>query len=415
MKISKKISAVALAGAVVTTSISATAVFTAKSIYAVSGERTGANEGVSQQKTVYPVTVDDNIGFMNQSGKITKTAYRFTYLLDENIQVKDGLYPFSAANGYMGYMDQSGRVVIKPTYQILGMLSDGMVMFRTMVKSKGKMLSGYMDKTGKVIAQPQFVYAKEFSEGLAKVYVSENDYGYLDKLGKMVIKPQFKSVSVMDGVGTFHEGRASFRIANGTGGYLWGFIDAKGNTVVKPVYSFATDYSEGLARVEANGKTGYIDKNGNEVIKPQFTFAGKFSEGLASFSENGKTGYIDKTGKVIIKPQFSGGTDFKEGLAVGRLDNQMCIFDKSGKIIAKTDYSDIKGFNGGLSAVSQKGQYGVIDKTGKLIVKPQYRYIYDYYKGMALAIDNKGYYLYVNSIGKVVWKASKPTVRGGQG
>jgi hypothetical protein len=64
-----------------------------------------------------------------------------------------------------------------------------------------------------------------------------------------------------------------------------------------------------------------VDTTGALVIKPQFSAAGPFSEGLARVEvKEGdkfkfKTGYIDKDGKMKIPLQFEQGSDFSGGLA----------------------------------------------------------------------------------------------------
>ena len=62
-------------------------------------------------------------------------------------------------------------------------------------------------------------------------------------------------------------------------------------------------------------KYGFIDKSGKMVIEPQFDGASDFSEGLAQVEKDGKWGFIDKSGKVVIEPQFDWVSDFSEGLA----------------------------------------------------------------------------------------------------
>jgi len=57
-------------------------------------------------------------------------------------------------------------------------------------------LWGFIDHTGKFVLKPQFVRAKEFSEGLAAVaYGSDASmrWGYIDKSGKLRIKAKFYS------------------------------------------------------------------------------------------------------------------------------------------------------------------------------------------------------------------------------
>ena len=62
-------------------------------------------------------------------------------------------------------------------------------------------------------------------------------------------------------------------------------------------------------------KYGFIDKSGKVVIELQFDDAGYFSEGLARVEKDGKWGFIDKSGKVVIEPQYDYVGDFSEGLA----------------------------------------------------------------------------------------------------
>jgi hypothetical protein len=68
--------------------------------------------------------------------------------------------------------------------------------------------------------------------------------------------------------------------------------------------------------VQQEGKWGYADKNGKIIIKPQFSRAGRFSEGLALVWAGGvpltdpvvksfvRMGYIDKTGHWLITSRF---------------------------------------------------------------------------------------------------------------
>ncbi|MGC8789689.1 MAG: WG repeat-containing protein [Caldisericum sp.] len=47
-------------------------------------------------------------------------------------------------------------------------------------------------------------------------------------------------------------------------GNKWGFCDRNKKLVIPAVYSWAYPFSQGLARVEVNGKFGYIDTKGTQ-------------------------------------------------------------------------------------------------------------------------------------------------------
>ena len=65
-----------------------------------------------------------------------------------------------------------------------------------------KELFGYIDMTGKIVIKPSFREAKDFSEGLAVAADKRWNYGYIDKLGKWVIKPHYSNAF------SFHNGLA---------------------------------------------------------------------------------------------------------------------------------------------------------------------------------------------------------------
>jgi hypothetical protein len=185
--------------------------------------------------------------------------------------------------------------------------------------------------------------------------------GYIDDKGNLVIKTQYEES------GQFHEGLAQVCVGNceimhrmkssevpGHRDYKFGFIDEDGKLIVNPRFDSVTDFSEGLAAVcigddcnfsshTGDRKWGYIDKTGATIIPSQFDSAAAFKEGLAAVDVGGKYGYINESGKFVIDPQFDGAFDFQNGIAWVQL---------------RTNGSDIPN------------AAGYIDKTGKYIWKP---------------------------------------------
>jgi hypothetical protein len=53
-----------------------------------------------------------------------------------------------------------------------------------------------------------------------------------------------------------------------------------------------------------------MDKTGKMVISREFSWASNFSEGLAAVKLDDKWGYIDKTGKMVIAAQFEAALSF---------------------------------------------------------------------------------------------------------
>ena len=89
----------------------------------------------------------------------------------------------STVEARWGYIDKTGRFVIKPQFDWDGVLdfSEGLASVRTRNKWS------YVDKTGKFVITPQFDDASNFSEGLAGVVIGDKS-GYINRTGQIVIE-----------------------------------------------------------------------------------------------------------------------------------------------------------------------------------------------------------------------------------
>ncbi len=70
-------------------------------------------------------------------------------------------------------------------------------------------------------------------------------------------------------------------------------------------YEHVGYFHEGLAWFESNLKYGFVNKKGEEVVKAKYDDVGNFHEGLAWFKSNGKYGLINKEGKEITDICFN--------------------------------------------------------------------------------------------------------------
>lgn len=149
---------------------------------------------------------------------------------------------------------------------------------------------GYIDRTGKVVIKPQFDNTMGFNEGLAATSIG-GKYGYIDTKGRWVIKPQF------DFTYMFSDGLAMVEINRKTG-----WIDKKGRIVIEPqeFEKTAVGFREGRLAVKRNGKWGYIDKTGKMVVEAKFDDAKEFSGGVAQVvTEDHRHHWIDSSGRIL--------------------------------------------------------------------------------------------------------------------
>jgi hypothetical protein len=154
------------------------------------------------------------------------------------------------------------------------------------VKKEGKV--GYVNKEGVEVIKPQYADGLTFHEGYAAVKEGDK-WLYLDSTGKAITAAIFEDASC------FTNG---FAVVSKN--YLYGFINASGEIAIPCIFSNARSFSEGLAPASnSKGFWGFIDVKGNWVIKPAYDFAYNFENAEARVMKGQKTVYIDKENKVL--------------------------------------------------------------------------------------------------------------------
>lgn len=206
-------------------------------------------------------------------------------------------------------------------------------------------------------------------------------WGFINPKGEIVIKPQFDEVS------PFSEGLARVEVD-----LKHGFIDTTGKFIIEPQYYIARSFAEGLAAVsiESPGTWGYIDHKGKFVIPAKLKWAGDFCEGIAEVLAIAdpavpnilKSGYIDKSGDLIVEAKYGWAEPFSDGLALiadnkpdsNEYFNRKAFIDKNGDRV--TDFfADAESFSEGLAAVKFDSFWGFIDKKGTIVIPPTYDFV----------------------------------------
>ena len=155
-------------------------------------------------------------------------------------------------------------------------------------------------------------YTMSFNEGLTPFFNNDEDeesiveesslFGYLDRQGRVAIKPQFSSAE------PFSDGLAAVGLPNDDGnGELYGYIDTSGKMVVPAIYSVVAPFVAGLGVVRTtDGEVIVIDKQGNHIMDvPGYDAEiivddnglGLTRIKVTGYDDNVK--YYDRTGKLI--------------------------------------------------------------------------------------------------------------------
>jgi hypothetical protein len=307
----------------------------------------------------------------------------------------DPLYRF-INNERVGFIDQTGRVIIAPALE----LSFGSEQaFYSGLLSLGVSSGPFLNTKGEKVLDNGFYRIWNFSEGLAAALESpESNWGYIDTAGKFVIRPQFPP-------------------------YPDGLV---------------TNFAEGLAAVEVDGKLGYIDRTGAFVIARQFIAGTSFENGIARVVLEGPCAYwdyehagpcshvdyapstgpqehrkraglplcrwkfIDRKGVPIINTAFEAALPFREDLAAVKVGDLWGFIDKRGRYVIAPAYKSVHSFSNGLALVTTGKQSGFIDKSGVLRIPAEFKGSASFYEGLAAISHPDGGIVYINTDGEQV-------------
>jgi WG containing repeat len=212
------------------------------------------------------------------------------------------------------WIDANGKVIIGKNSdfdEVWGDFKEGFARIK-----KGN-LYGFIDNRGRVSIKPQYDWAGDFQEGFAQIGVGKK-YGYIDRTGKIAIAPQLLPVMTSYGntkapsVQAFSEGLAGVRDQK-IG--RWGYMNLQTKIVIKPQFIYISPFKDGLAKVKVKDSWGFVDRSGKIIVKPQFNegdkLADNLGDGIISVKlgylgrdrlYKWKIGYIDRQGKYIWQP-----------------------------------------------------------------------------------------------------------------
>lgn len=189
---------------------------------------------------------------------------------------------------FYGYCDTLGSIIIPPKYTMAYDFHEGYAA----VLYGGKW--GYISSYGEFLINPAYDYAGDFKNGYA-ICGSNGKYGIINKSGTKTVPFRYDFLSSPDDSGRFPAKM----------GDTSGYINARGEWLIKTDYDFCYGFTNGIARVFKDGLWGYINENGEELIPPIFTDCGEYHENIAPYSLDGLLwGYLSLEGVTPVVPNL---------------------------------------------------------------------------------------------------------------
>lgn len=177
----------------------------------------------------------------------------------------------------------------------------------------------------------------------------------------------------------------------------WGFINAKGEFEIQPVYSgIVHGFSCGYALVEMTKNNFeqtksmfFIDKKGN-IKQGLYDYADDFYYNISTIGLNGKYGFMNTSFKFTCEPTFDAlGRIGKNGLAPAQKEDigtKFTYVDKYGHTKINALYDKAYDFDGDVAIVAIGFLHGTIDKKGNFILPPRYDYLTSCGNGITLGM-----------------------------
>ena len=232
-------------------------------------------------------------------------------------------------------------------------------------------------------------------------------YGLMDTTGNVICRPSFSQI----GVPYFDLKSEPVPAAKGR---KWGFINTKGEWVVRPQFEYAGYFHNGLAKVIVKGKTGYIRQDGTMAIEPWFEEGDDFFDTITVvrgyFQNKYQNLYINTCGKIIWEEKFCFAWPFQDGIAEG----STCKFNEGeeqlwGAIDAKGEYlftpqfkSPPEFLNKSAALAEKDSLWGILNIDGLWIVPPLFESAFKAYSADLAWTKREGKWTLTTHDGKTV-------------
>ena len=277
---------------------------------------------------------------------------------DSDFRFTDGMLPVwnSDLHGW-GFVDESGRLAVPYEWQFEDYGTPHFDSGHCLVAKYEKSPAGLeykrwyiIDKQGRANKLPANIKkVSNFHNGIASVVSQNGDVAtqfFINTKGVRVFPNLSRTIMWAYVTPDPVEARP---FKNGLAAYYdidsrrYGFINTKGQFVVKPVFLDAHDFSEGLAAVKLPATQsnpaawGFIDTSGKMVIPAKFSIEpGNFRTGRAPVEKrNGHKVMINKAGEVVSPEFYELSECFSNGNAIaGNMGYNYFLIDSNYKQIS---------------------------------------------------------------------------------
>lgn len=297
-------------------------------------------------------------------------------------------------NQKWGVIDQTGKIIIEPTYEEMITIPDSKTdlfvctydvnydenTYKTkVINSKNKeKFKGY-DQIEAIenIDENNILW---FEKGIFKVK-KDNKYGLINEKEKLILEIKYDNIYALSGV--------SNSIIIETEGKK-GLVDNGGNIIINPEYkeikAIENDYKNGYIVINHEDKWGIIDITKKEVLEPKFEEIKQIaSSNTYIVKQDGNLKAINRDGETLIENKFDDVKQITEGNIIFKKDNKYGIINTSNETKIEATYDDITYAFENYYIAKKDNKYGIINIENE--TKLQFEYNQISYKKQAGFIE----------------------------
>lgn len=317
--------------------------------------------------------------FMTKIEKETKFYQSEKEIEDESSDIVS----IKHQNGKYFLYNKLLNMQISKEYHGIGRIINGFAVVRDTAKH------GLIKHDGTEVVPPKYDRLESVRDGLclaAKRTISGIlKFGFINTKGEEVIKLKYNLANF------FSEGRAIVNIKKDN----WIVINQDGYQITSKAYNSIAAYNEGFAIVGVgrypNIKYGVIDKNGYEIVRPYYDKIHHFENGYAKFKRSDCWGIINNRGVEVVRPIYTEITFHSDKAIAKNLNNKYSLITLEGNILSKFEYDDLCFYDDKIGRFKRNNLYGFVDINGNEVLEPKYDMIdasYFYNEGLCAVMQN---------------------------
>jgi hypothetical protein len=320
----------------------------------------------------------------------------------------DKQYTIVEQNSKKGLANHKGDLIIPARYEDLGWSAGSLKVINNVVGYKKGHLWGLLNLKNEKIAEPVYTTLRPFASTYLIAsqrgkFSNRNFYGLIDTSGKMVVPFNYYTLEASGDL-LIASLNPEDRLVK------YGIIDHRNRVVVPIDYKQIRPVNQEVFSVKNfNDEVFLLNRKG----KLQYNFpvddASEYVNGLAVIDKNGKKGVVDEDGKLVLAPQFKkiliqdgninalpfpewdvfdlhlkqiGNYQYDQIRPVGpgryvvNLDKQQFLISGENIVLSPIREYQIGNFKDSLAILNANGKKGIITRNGKIVFEPQFDSIY---------------------------------------